>query len=104
MMLLSLGLILEHLVPNNTRRMDRVDHLCIWAIRCSVVILFLTLPHALVVDASGDASTDESMAASPEFFFACSGGKLDVVKTSIEEHPSEYNKNKKCQTCVAVNT
>jgi hypothetical protein len=99
-MLLFLGMILEHLVPSR-RRMDKVDHLCLWAIRCSLVVLVLTLPHALGVDANSSEqennnnnnnnnnNSGNAIIASKEFFFACSGGKLDVVRASIEENPGE---------------
>jgi hypothetical protein len=88
MILLLLGLMREQLLPPNKRRMDSIDHACLWAIQICCLVLFLTLPHAIGVAANDD---EEIIAkADPDFFNACSGGKLDQVRAALTEHPSEY--------------
>jgi hypothetical protein len=87
MILLSLGLIQEHMLPSR-RRMDKIDHACLWAIKVCLVILFLTLPHAVVV--SGEEQNNENQQqADSDFFSYCSGGKLEEVQAALEQHPSE---------------
>jgi hypothetical protein len=81
MILLLLALLKEQVVPV---RKDRIDHLLLWIIQISLVVLFLTLPQAVL-------SEEEHTAATPEFFLACSGGKLAEIKTYLSEHHGWVN-------------
>ena len=42
---------------------------------------------------SGEKSEEGNLPTSPppDFFFACSGGQFDVIRTSLEQHPSWVN-------------
>jgi hypothetical protein len=72
--------------------MDRIDHDCLWIIKICLVILFLTLPLAV-------ESLEEDNKGHSDFFFACSGGKLEGVKKAIEAHSSEYIYVLTCHVC-----
>lgn len=72
--------------------MDRIDHACLWIIKICLVILFMALPLAV-------ESSEEDNKGDSDFFFACSGGKLEGVKTAIEAHPSVYIYVLTCHVC-----
>ena len=78
MILLTLGILREQLLPPRDR-LDRIDHVLLWTIKLGLLVLFLTLPPVVM--------SDEEPADS-EFFSACSGGKFDVVKSFLKDHPS----------------
>lgn len=80
----------EFLLPKNNRKLDRIDHALLWTVKICLVILFFTLPDAYSV-VMAQNSEDEATPANPEFFFACSGGKLDRVASAIEQHPELVN-------------
>lgn len=81
MILLILAFLQEQLVPS-MKKLDRIDHFLIWVIKISLFVLFLTLPPVVM--------SDEELVDS-DFFFACSGGKLDDIKSFLKEHPGWVN-------------
>lgn len=83
MILVLLALLKEQIVPARSK-MDRIDHMMLGIIQISLIILFVTLPEVVL-------SQEEYGPASPDFFFACSGGKLADVKSYLMEHPSWVN-------------
>lgn len=66
--------------------MDKIDHALLWIMKISLLVLFLTLPHALGVN--GEEQNHDQQDDS-EFFFHCSGGKLEEVQSALEQHPSK---------------
>lgn len=104
MILLSLSLMYEHLVPKK-KRLDRIDQALLWTIKVCLVLLFLTLPDVLGVDqqssredadTSGGSRDEES-----DFFFSCSSGKLDLLREALEEHPEwVHRRTKNGETCL----
>ena len=84
MMFLLLALLKEHMVPARGK-LDRIDHVLLWIIKISLVVLFLTLPEAVL------SEQQESATATQDFFLACSGGKLADIKTYLSEHPDWVN-------------
>jgi hypothetical protein len=87
---LSTALLYEQLLlPRNNRKLDQLDHVLLWTVKICLVILFFTLPDAYsVVMASNN---EEDTLTRPEFFFACSGGKLDGATAAVEQHPEWVN-------------
>lgn len=84
MILLLFTLLKEQIVPASNK-MDRIDHMLLWMIKIGLFVLFLTLPQVVL--------SDDEHAASPssDFFFACSGGKLEEIKTYLTDHPGWIN-------------
>lgn len=74
----------EQFVPPRNK-LDRIDHILLWIIKLGLVVLFLTLPP-VVLSSTGDSNNGQ-VAVDSDFFLACSGGKLDLVKTFLQEHP-----------------
>ena len=91
MIIFCLGLLKEVLLPPR-RKMDRIDHACMWIINICLVILFFTLPMAVDGDETMPNPKEDAASAivDPSYFFACSGGKLDDVQSALEEHPCTY--------------
>jgi hypothetical protein len=81
MILLTLALFRELLIPS-TAKLDRLDHALLWVIKISLVVLFLALPQAVLSEEDG---------IDGDFFFACSGGKLDQLKSYLNDHPGWVN-------------
>jgi hypothetical protein len=77
MILLSLGLVNEHIVPRHTK-MDRIDHTLMLILKIGLIVLFVTLPQAFAEDEPGD-----------EFWLSCSGGNTEAMEKALEQHPSK---------------
>jgi hypothetical protein len=76
--MIVLGLLVrEHLHP--PKKLDRIDHLCLWVVKIALVVLFVTLPNV--------ASAAAEEAPAQDFFFHCSNGGLEEVKESLDMHP-----------------
>ena len=84
MIFLLLAVAREGLIPN-PKRMDYIDHACLLILKICLLTIFLTLPHAVLSEDSSGIDPNK------EFFFACSGGKLDQVKEYLNEHPNWVN-------------
>ncbi len=79
MMLLTLALLRDQLLPSSSK-LDRVDRTLLWIIKISFVVLFLTLPAAVL-------SEGEDEVIDQNFFHACSGGLFDELKSYLKDHP-----------------
>lgn len=89
MIILSTVLLYEQLLlPKNNRKLDRIDRLLLWTVKICLLILFFTLPDAYSV---AMAQGNEENPIPSDFFFACSGGKLDDVTAAIEKNPDWVN-------------
>ena len=90
MISLATALLYEQLLlPKNNRKLDRIDHAMLWTVKICLIILFFTLPDAYSV---AMAQVDEAAAGPPpEFFFACSGGKMEDATKAIGQHPDWVN-------------
>jgi hypothetical protein len=107
MILLSLSFLYGQLLPKRKKQLDCIDHALLWTIKVCLILLFLTLPDVLgVVDEStqnearsdgGTTGVDEDS----EFFHFCSGGKLDQVKETLQQHPDwVHRRTKNGETCL----
>jgi len=87
MILLLLAVMKDFLVPAS-RKLDRFDHFLLWVINICLVVLFLTLPEVVFAEPQETVpDTTTTTTAIPEFFMACSRGKLDDLKSYLTEHP-----------------
>ncbi|KAL3920581.1 MAG: hypothetical protein SGILL_003190 [Bacillariaceae sp.] len=91
MIIVSVCLLYEQLLlPKSNRKLDRIDKALLWTVKICLAILFFTLPDAYSVVMAMETE-DNTNAPPQEFFFACSGGKLDIVTASLTEHPEWVN-------------
>ena len=89
-MVVCLGWLLETNSPRK-RRIDSIEGACPWIIQTSLLILFLTLPRAVLAEAdnpNNNINAKES-ADYEEFFHHCSGGKLKEIQAALETHPGK---------------
>ena len=85
----------EYLMPKKQQygqKVDLIDRICVWTIRLSLVMVFYSLPNALAEMEDGGGETHkQNEDLKSQYFFACSGGKLDIVQTSLETNPNWVN-------------
>ena len=83
MILLLLSLARDQLFYYSPRRkLDKIDHLLMGVIHACLLVLFMTLPHVVL---------SEEQLVDSDFFFACSGGKLEKVQGFLKDHPGWVN-------------